>query len=186
MSGGVDSSVAAALLKEQGHEVIGMMLRLWSEPGVIEDDGVERVVQNKCCSLESVDDARRVARKLDIPFYLINVEQEFKENVVDFFYQEYVAGRTPNPCLVCNRHIRFTLLLNRALALDADYLATGHYVRVDTHPVTGKRRLRRGLDQGKDQSYVLHVLNQQQLTHAAFPWDPTQSPRCGQWQRNED
>src|SRR5260370_15596359 len=146
-----------------------MMLRLWSEPGVIEDDGVERVAQNKCCSLESVDDARRVARKLDIPFYLINVKQEFKENVVDFFYQEYVVGSTPNPCLICNRHIRFTLLLKRALALDADYLATGHYVRVDTNPETGKRRLRRGLDAGKDQSYVLHVLNQQQLAHACFP-----------------
>jgi len=169
MSGGVDSSVAAALLKEQGHEVIGMMLRLWSEPGVVEDDGVERVAQNKCCSLESVDDARRVARKLDIPFYLVNVEQEFKENVVDYFYQEYVAGRTPNPCLKCNRHIRFTLLLNRALALDAEYLATGHYVRVDNDPVSGKRRLRRGLDPEKDQSYVLHVLNQQQLAHACFP-----------------
>ena len=169
MSGGVDSSVAAALLKEQGHEVIGIMLRLWSEPGVIEDDGVERVAQNKCCSLESVDDARRVARMLDIPFYLVNVEQEFKENVVDFFYQEYVAGRTPNPCLTCNRHIRFTLLLNRALALDADYLATGHYVRVDRHPLTGKYRLRRGMDDSKDQSYVLHVLNQQQLAHACFP-----------------
>ncbi len=169
MSGGVDSSVAAALLKEQGHEVIGIMLRLWSEPGVIEDDGVERVAQNKCCSLESVYDARRVARMLDIPFYLVNVEQEFKENVVDFFYQEYVAGRTPNPCLTCNRHIRFTLLLNRALALDADYLATGHYVRVDRHPLTGKYRLRRGIDAGKDQSYVLHVLNQQQLAHACFP-----------------
>ena len=169
MSGGVDSSVAAALLKEQGHEVIGIMLRLWSEPGVIEDDGVERVAQNKCCSLESVDDARRVARMLDIPFYLVNVEQEFKENVVDFFYAEYVAGRTPNPCLTCNRHIRFTLLLNRALALDADYMATGHYVRVDTNPLTGKFRLRRGVDPGKDQSYVLHVLNQQQLAHACFP-----------------
>jgi tRNA-specific 2-thiouridylase len=169
MSGGVDSSVAAALLKEQGHEVIGMMLRLWSEPGMVEDDGVERVAQNKCCSLESVDDARRVARKLDIPFYIVNVEQEFKDNVVDYFYQEYVAGRTPNPCLTCNRHIRFTLLLNRALALDADYLATGHYVRVDNHPVTGKRRLRRGLDPEKDQSYVLHVLNQEQLAHACFP-----------------
>ncbi len=169
MSGGVDSSVAAALLKEQGHEVIGMMLRLWSEPALIEDDGVERVVQNKCCSLESVDDARRVARMLDIPFYLVNVEQEFKENVVDYFYAEYLAGRTPNPCLTCNRHIRFTLLLNRALALDADYLATGHYVRVDTNPATGKFRLRRGIDPGKDQSYVLHVLNQQQLSHASFP-----------------
>ncbi|HEX4203754.1 MAG TPA: tRNA 2-thiouridine(34) synthase MnmA [Ktedonobacteraceae bacterium] len=169
MSGGVDSSVAAALLKEQGHEVIGIMLRLWSEPGVIEDDGVERVVQNKCCSLEAVDDARRVARLLDIPLYLVNVEQEFKENIVDSFYEDYVAGRTPNPCLKCNRHIRFTVLLKRALALDADYLATGHYVRVDDHPGTGKRRLRRAVDPDKDQSYVLHVLNQQQLAHACFP-----------------
>ncbi|HEU5382081.1 MAG TPA: tRNA 2-thiouridine(34) synthase MnmA [Ktedonobacteraceae bacterium] len=169
MSGGVDSSVAAALLKEQGHEVIGIMLRLWSEPGVIEDHGLEKVVQNKCCSLEAVDDARRVARKLDIPFYLVNVEQEFKEHVVDLFYQEYVAGRTPNPCLTCNRHIRFTVLLKRALALDADFMATGHYVRVDDHPFTGKRRLRRGLDPEKDQSYVLHVLNQEQLAHACFP-----------------
>ena len=169
MSGGVDSSVAAALLKEQGHEVIGIMLRLWSEPGSIEDEGLERVVENKCCSLEAVDDARRVARKLDIPFYLVNVEQEFKENVVDLFYQEYVAGRTPNPCLTCNRHIRFTLLLNRALALDADYMATGHYVRVDDHPLTGRHRLRRGVDPAKDQSYVLHVLNQEQLAHACFP-----------------
>src|SRR5258708_4837057 len=106
MSGGVDSSVAAALLKEQGHEVIGMMLRLWSEPGVIEDDGVERVVQNKCCSLESVDDARRVARKLDIPFYLINVEQEFKENVVDFFYQE--VGGSPNTTRVLGLNPPYT------------------------------------------------------------------------------
>jgi tRNA-specific 2-thiouridylase len=169
MSGGVDSSVAAALLKEQGHEVIGIMLRLWSEPGVIEDDEVERVVQNKCCSLEAVDDARRVARMLDIPFYLVNVEQEFKDKIVDSFYEDYVAGRTPNPCLKCNRHIRFTVLLNRALALDADYLATGHYVRVDDDPVTGKRRLRRAIDPEKDQSYVLHVLNQQQLAHACFP-----------------
>src|SRR5579883_704505 len=131
MSGGVDSSVAAALLKEQGHEVIGIMLRLWSEPHLIDDDGVERVV--------------------------------------DHFYEEYVAGRTPNPCLNCNRHIRFTVLLNRALALDADYLATGHYVRVDQHPLTGKYRLRRGIDPEKDQSYVLHVLNQPQLAHACFP-----------------
>lgn len=169
MSGGVDSSVAAALLKEQGHEVIGIMLRLWSEPGVIEDNGVERVVQNKCCSLESVDDARRVARMLDMPFYLVNVEEEFKSSVVDMFYEEYVAGRTPNPCLTCNRHIRFTVLLNKALALDADYLATGHYVRVDDDPITGKRRLRRAIDPNKDQSYVLHVLNQHQLAHACFP-----------------
>lgn len=171
MSGGVDSSVAAALLKEQGHEIIGIMLRLWSEPGIIEaeDDGVERVVQNKCCSLEAVDDARRVARMLDIPFYLVNVEEEFKQKIVDAFYEDYVNGLTPNPCLNCNRYIRFTVLLKRALALDADYLATGHYVRVDDHPLTGKRRLRRGVDPDKDQSYVLHVLNQFQLAHACFP-----------------
>jgi len=169
MSGGVDSSVAAALLKEQGHEVIGIMLRLWSESSVTEDDDIERVVQNKCCSLESVDDARRVARLLDIPFYLVNVEEEFKTSIVDSFYEDYVAGRTPNPCLTCNRHIRFTVLLKRALALNADYLATGHYVRVDDYPVSGKRRLRRAVDRNKDQSYVLHVLNQHQLAHACFP-----------------
>src|SRR5215469_11757475 len=179
MSGGVDSSVAAALLKEQGHEIIGIMLRLWSEPGVIEaeDDGVERVVQNKCCSLEAVDDARRVARMLDMPFYLYNVEQEFRESIVESFYEDYVAGRTPNPCLTCNRHIRFTVLLKRALALDADYLATGHYVRVDDDPIAGRRRLRRGVDPDKDQSYVLHVLNQYQLAHACFPLGEYSKPQ---------
>ncbi len=169
MSGGVDSSVAAALLKEQGHEVIGIMLRLWSEPAAAIDDAVEHVAENKCCSLESVGDARRVSQLLDIPFYMVNVEQQFKQKIVDYFYDEYTQGRTPNPCLNCNRHIRFTLLLERALALGADYLATGHYVRVDTDIVTGKRRLRKGVDQAKDQSYVLHVLNQQQLAHACFP-----------------
>src|SRR5207245_3094823 len=104
-----------------------------------------------------------------IRVFVVNVEKDVKNTVVDMFSEEYVAGRTPTPCLTCNRHIRFTVLLNRALALDADYLATGHYVRVDDHPITGKRRLRRGIDPDKDQSYVLHVLNQQQLAHACFP-----------------
>ncbi|MEO7002485.1 MAG: tRNA 2-thiouridine(34) synthase MnmA [Ktedonobacterales bacterium] len=169
MSGGVDSSVAAALLKEQGYDVVGIMLRLWSEPAVVGDDGVKLVSENKCCSLESVADARRVAAHLDIPFYVVNVEQPFQQTIVDFFYDEYLAGRTPNPCLRCNRHIRFTLLLERALALGAEYLATGHYVRVDDDPATGLRRLRQGIDPAKDQSYVLHVLSQQQLRHALFP-----------------
>ena len=169
MSGGVDSSVAAALLKEQGHEVIGIMLRLWSEPGVEGDDEVEHVAENKCCSLESVGDARRISQLLDIPFYMVNVEQPFKQTIVDYFYEEYINGRTPNPCLRCNRHIRFTLLLERALALGAEYLATGHYVRVETDVLTGKRKLRKGVDAAKDQSYVLHVLNQQQLARACFP-----------------
>ncbi len=169
MSGGVDSSVAAALLKEQGYDVVGIMLRLWSEPAMVDDDGVELVAENTCCSLESVGDARRVAARLDIPFYIVNVEQPFRETIVDYFYDEYLAGRTPNPCLRCNRYIRFTLLLERALALGAEYLATGHYVRLDDDPVTGRRRLRQASDLTKDQSYVLHVLSQQQLRHALFP-----------------
>jgi tRNA-specific 2-thiouridylase len=169
MSGGVDSSVAAAVLKEQGYDVVGIMLRLWSEPATVDDDGVELVAENKCCSLESVGDARRVAARLDIPFYIVNVEQPFRETIVDYFYDEYVAGRTPNPCLRCNRYIRFTLLLERALALGAEYLATGHYVRLDDDPLTGRRRLRQALDLTKDQSYVLHVLSQEQLRHALFP-----------------
>ena len=146
MSGGVDSSVAAALLKEQGYDVIGIMLRLWSEPPIYDEDGAELTTENKCCSLESVSDARRVANLLDIPFYIVNVEEPFRETIVDYFYDEYAAGRTPNPCLRCNRQIRFTLMLERALALGADYLATGHYVRVDNDLCTGLRRLRRAVD----------------------------------------
>jgi tRNA-specific 2-thiouridylase len=174
MSGGVDSSVAAALLKEQGYDVVGVMLRLWAEPPAEHDgadgDGEDAPVrENACCSLESLSDARRVAAQLDIPFYVINVEEPFRETIVDYFYDEYRAGRTPNPCLRCNRYIRFTLLLERALALGADYLATGHYVRVDDDPATGLRRLRRAVDASKDQSYVLHVLSQEQLRHALFP-----------------
>lgn len=168
MSGGVDSSVAAALLKEQGYDVVGIMLRLWAEPPA-EGEEAEYARENACCSIESMSDARRVAAQLDIPFYVVNVEEPFRETIVDYFYDEYRAGRTPNPCLRCNRYIRFTLLLERALALGADYLATGHYVRVDDDPVTGLRRLRRATDDTKDQSYVLHVLSQYQLSHALFP-----------------
>ena len=178
MSGGVDSSVAAALLKEQGYDVVGIMLRLWSEP--TPDDDEERAAENRCCSLESMADARRVATALDIPFYILNVEQPFRETIVDFFYDEYAAGRTPNPCLRCNRTIRFTLLLERALALGAEYLATGHYVRVDDAPATGRRRLRRGVSDEKDQSYVLHVLSQQQLRHALFPLGAYTKPEVRQ------
>src|SRR5690348_17572796 len=170
MSGGVDSSVAAALLQEQGYDVVGIMLRLWSEPATDEtDEEAETTAENTCCSLESMADARRVAAHLGIPFYVVNVEQPFQQTIVDYFYDEYLAGRTPNPCLRCNRYIRFTLLLERALALGADYLATGHYVRVDDDPVTRLRRLRRASDVTKDQSYVLHVLSQYQMSHALFP-----------------
>ncbi|HUX76137.1 MAG TPA: tRNA 2-thiouridine(34) synthase MnmA [Anaerolineae bacterium] len=161
LSGGVDSAVAAALLVEQGYEVIGVMLRLWAERGP--DDARA----NACCTPEAVCRARRVADQLDIPFYLMDAKAPFKAQVVDYLVAEYAAGRTPNPCVPCNRTIRFGLLLNRALALGAGFLATGHYARV--RHVAGGYQLLRGRDARKDQSYFLHVLNQGQLAHVLFP-----------------
>jgi len=159
MSGGVDSSVAAALLKEQGYDVIGMMLRLWSEPG--KEDS------NRCCTPDSMAQARRVAAKLDIPFYVIDAKNVFHDTVVQYFLDGYARGETPNPCLICNRQIRWTFLLDHALALGADFMATGHYVRKQT---TDKgHQLLRAVDRSKDQSYVLHVLDQQKLGRALFP-----------------
>ena len=154
MSGGVDSSVAAALLSEQGYRCIGVMMRLWAE--VASGEGS----RNKCCDEESVDDARRVADQLGMPFYLTNVERPFKQKVVDFFIDGYSAGLTPNPCLACNRHIRFDYLLNYARRLGADYLSSGHYARLQRQP-DGSVHLLRGVDTRKDQSYVLCI-----LTHA--------------------
>jgi len=159
MSGGVDSSVAAALLQQQGYEVIGMMLRLWSEPGKEES--------NRCCTPDAMGLARRVASKLDIPFYVVDAKDVFRKTVVEYFLEGYARGETPNPCLICNRSIRWEFLLNHALALGADFMATGHYVR--KQGVDGKQQLLRALDHAKDQSYVLHVLNQDKLKHALFP-----------------
>ena len=160
MSGGVDSSVAAALLVAQGYEVIGMMLRLWSEPG--------KQAANRCCTPESMHLARRVAARLGIPFYAIDIQDQFYETIVTGFIDGYAQGITPNPCLQCNRSIRFGLLLEHARAAGADLLATGHYARVQQLP-DSRYQLLRGLDPGKDQSYVLSVLNQDQLAHALFP-----------------
>ena len=160
MSGGVDSSVAAALLKQQGYNVIGMMLRLWSEPG--KEDS------NRCCTPDSMAMARRVAAKLDIPFYVVDAKQIFRETVVQYFLDGYAAGGTPNPCLLCNRQIRWTFLLEHALALGADFMATGHYVRKRATE-DGEHQLLRAVDPSKDQSYVLHVLNQEKLAKALFP-----------------
>lgn len=163
MSGGVDSSVAAALLKEQGYEVIGMMMRLWSEPG--------SEAENRCCTIDSMNLARRVAAQLDIPFYAIDAKDVFRSTVVEYFIDGYSQGITPNPCLVCNRRIRWDFLLKRALTLGAEFMATGHYARVSKPSAANdpKLQLRKAVDQNKDQSYVLHVLNQQQLSHAMFP-----------------
>lgn len=162
MSGGVDSSVAAALLVEQGYEVIGMMMRLWSEPGMGEQPAL-----NRCCTPDQMADARRVANQLGIPFYVLDVKDYFRHTIVQFFIDEHEQGRTPNPCIECNRQIRFTYLLQQALALDADFLATGHYAQV-AQTATGYQ-LRQGVDTAKDQSYVLHMLTQQQLAHVLFP-----------------
>ncbi len=160
MSGGVDSSVAAALLQKQGYDVVGIMLRIWSEPG--------RETSNKCCTPESMAAARRVAARLDIPFYAVDAQSDFKDSVVEYFIDGYASGITPNPCLECNRRIRFGYLLDRAMKIGADYLATGHYARVAS-PGNGEYKLMRGVDAQKDQSYVLHVLDQEQLSRSLFP-----------------
>lgn len=162
MSGGVDSSTAAALLVEQGYNCIGVMMRLWAEVSAGEGSS------NKCCSLESVNDARLIADKLGIPFYLVNAEQPFKQRVVDFFIDGYSRGLTPNPCLECNRHIRFGFLLNYARRLGADYLATGHYARL-RRCTDGSVQLLKAVDEAKDQSYVLSVTGQDELRQLIFP-----------------
>ena len=160
MSGGVDSSVAAALLVEQGYQVIGMMLRLWSESGSEAD--------NRCCTPDSMALARRVAAKLDIPFYAVDVQERFYDVVVQSFIEGYLQGNTPNPCIMCNKQIRWGFLMDRARAFGADYMATGHYARVE-HASGGPARLLRGIDPGKDQSYVLSVLGQEQLCSTLLP-----------------
>lgn len=166
MSGGVDSSVVAALLKQQGYECIGMHLHFWSDPKTMVCD--TKLPQNKCCTAGSLEDARRIAASLDMPFYVMNVEEKFKENVVDYFLEDYAAGRTPNPCVQCNRTIKFGELLKRAKELKADYLATGHYVRTETSE-DGKVRLFMAKDKTKDQSYFLYHLQQEKLKNVMFP-----------------
>jgi tRNA-uridine 2-sulfurtransferase len=170
MSGGVDSSVAAALLVEQGYDVVGIMLRLWAEEG---NDELGRPNSNRCCAPEAVADARAIAKMLGIPFYDIHAEQVFKQRVVDTWVGAYADATTPNPCFNCNRSIRFGFLMQRALALGAEYLATGHYARVIApNPDAahdGTFKLRKGADEKKDQSYVLHVLGQKDLARAMFP-----------------
>ncbi|MCB7129556.1 MAG: tRNA 2-thiouridine(34) synthase MnmA [Candidatus Brocadiales bacterium] len=163
MSGGVDSSVAAYLLKEQGHEVTGLFMRMGnlSEPGTINESR-----RRSCCSLEDAYDAERVAESLDIPFYVLNFKEAFEE-LVDYFCAEYARGRTPNPCIVCNQNLKFGRLLKFAQEIGASHLATGHYARLEM--VAGRYVLKTGLDTRKDQSYVLFSLSQRQLAHALFP-----------------
>lgn len=162
MSGGVDSSVAAALLVEEGYDVVGMMMRLWS------DEAMGGAAHNRCCTPEQMEDARRIADHLGIPFYVLDTKDVFRSTVVQFFIDQHREGFTPNPCMECNRHIRFDWLLKNAIALDADYLATGHYARIHQDD-SGSFHLRKGIDENKDQSYVLSVMGQEQLSRTKFP-----------------
>jgi len=162
MSGGVDSSVAAALLAEQGHDVIGVSMQLYDQTAGNRTFG-------SCCTLDDLHDARRVAAALDIPHYILNFERQFDEQVVSNFVHEYASGRTPLPCARCNSDLKFSTLLERACGFGADHVATGHYARVEYEAATRRYLLRRGVDPAKDQSYFLFSLTQEQLARAVFP-----------------
>ncbi|MDO4556087.1 MAG: tRNA 2-thiouridine(34) synthase MnmA [Lachnospiraceae bacterium] len=163
MSGGVDSSVAAYLLKEQGYDVIGVTMMIWQEEeqSLLEENG-------GCCGLSAVEDARRVAQHLEIPYYVMNFKKEFKENVIDYFVGEYQKARTPNPCIACNRYVKWESLLKRSMEIGADYIATGHYARIASLE-NGRYTLKKSATDAKDQTYALYNLTQYQLSHTLMP-----------------
>ena len=163
MSGGVDSSVAAYLLKEQGYDVIGVTMQIWQDE--------EETVQEEnggCCGLSAVEDARRVAAALDIPYYVMNFKKEFQKYVIDYFMDEYLNGRTPNPCIACNRYVKWEALLTRSMEIGADYIATGHYARIDVLP-HGRYAIKHSATRMKDQTYALYNLTQDQLKRTLMP-----------------
>ena len=163
MSGGVDSSVAAWLLKEQGYDVIGVTMQIWQD-----EDACSVEENGGCCGLSAVEDARRVAAVLDIPYYVMNFKDEFRNRVIDYFNAEYLNGRTPNPCIACNRYVKWEALLNRSLSIGAEYIATGHYARIEQLE-NGRYALRRASVPGKDQTYALYNLTQEQLKRTLMP-----------------
>ena len=171
MSGGVDSSVAALLLKEKGYDVIGITMQIW------QDESPDAIAaRNGCCGLSAVDDARRVAEKLDIPYYVMNFKEEFRENVMDYFVREYLQGRTPNPCIACNRYVKWESLLKRSMDIGAAYIATGHYARIMKLP-NGRYAIRRSVTDAKDQTYALYNLTQEQLSHTLMPVGEYEKPQ---------
>ena len=163
MSGGVDSSVAAYLLKKQGYDVIGVTMQIWQD-----EDEFTQEKNGGCCGLSAVDDARRVADRLEIPYYVMNFKQEFKKNVMDYFTAEYLKGRTPNPCIACNRYVKWEALLERSMAIGADYIATGHYARIEQLS-NGRYAIKNSVTALKDQTYALYNLTQEQLKRTLMP-----------------
>jgi tRNA-uridine 2-sulfurtransferase len=169
MSGGVDSSTVAAMLRAEGHQVIGLTMQLWNQRRLAGHTGIPETVQGRCCSLDDVYDARRVAETLGIPYYVVNQEDRFERDVVRPFVEEYLSGRTPIPCSLCNNHLKFDQLLIVAQQIGADALATGHYARVEFDPRGGRWLLKRPADRSKDQTYFLFGLSQEQLSRTLFP-----------------
>ena len=176
MSGGVDSSAVAALLRAQGHTLVGLTLQLWNQRRLAGHEGMPESVQGRCCSMDDVYDARRVAEHLDIPYYLVNQEARFEAEVVRPFVSEYLAGRTPIPCTLCNNHLKFDALLLTARQIGADRIATGHYARNHFDPIRSRWILSRPADHSKDQTYFLFGLTQDQLAHTLFPLGEMQKP----------
>jgi tRNA-specific 2-thiouridylase len=176
MSGGVDSSAVAGLLRSQGHNVVGLTLQLWNQRRLAGHEGMPEAVQGRCCSIDDVYDARRVAEQLDIPYYLVNQQERFEQDVVKPFVAEYLAGRTPIPCTLCNNHLKFDQLLITARQIGAERIATGHYARNEWCEERQRWILKRPSDQAKDQTYFLFGLTQEQLSRTLFPLGEMQKP----------
>jgi tRNA-uridine 2-sulfurtransferase len=177
MSGGVDSSTVAAMLRAEGHEVIGLTMQLWNQRRLAGHEGMPEASQGRCCSLDDVYDARRVAETLGIPYYVVNHEDRFERDVVQPFVEEYLSGRTPIPCSLCNNHLKFDQLLIVAQQIGADALATGHYARVEFDEQRGRWLLKRPADSSKDQTYFLFGLTQDQLSRTLFPLGDMTKPQ---------
>ena len=177
MSGGVDSSTVAAMLRAEGHDVIGLTMQLWNQRRLAGRDGMPESVQGRCCSLDDVYDARRVAKQIGIPYYVVNHEERFERDVVRPFVEEYLSGRTPIPCSLCNNHLKFDQLLIVARQIGAERLATGHYARVAFDEARGRWLLKRPADRSKDQTYFLFGLTQEQLSRTLFPLGDMTKPQ---------